>query len=71
MGEALGLEAKGYPSRRKGRESQLVHFNPQKEMVSPLLAWGSGIFRRVHPPSIPPRHSLFQSVIQQPFVETC
>lgn len=59
VGDALGLEAKGDPSRRKGRESQLVHFNPQKEMVSPLLAWGSGIFRRVHPPSIPPHHSLF------------
>ena len=59
VGDALELEAKGDPSRRKGRKSQLVHFNPQKEMVSPLLAWGSGIFRRVHPSSIPPHHSLF------------
>ena len=59
VGDALELEAKGDPSRRKGRKSQLVHFNPQKEMVSPLLAWGSEIFRRVHPSSIPPHHSLF------------
>ena len=69
--DALRLEAKAYPSRRKGQESQLVHFNLQKEMVSPLLAWGSGIFRRVHPSSMPPHHSLFKSVIRQPFVETC
>lgn len=26
--DALGLEAKSYPGRRKGQESQLVHFNP-------------------------------------------